>query len=73
MNPQEQQRIGAHTQFQRSHYEQQGSGLGLSLAKRLTELYGGELAIASERDAGTTITITGWGCQPMSNLAPQNQ
>jgi two-component system sensor kinase len=71
MNPQEQQRIGAHTQFQRSHYEQQGSGLGL--AKRLTELYGGELAIASEPDKGTLITITGWKCEAMSNLAPQNQ
>ena len=61
MNPQEQQRIGAYTQFQRSRYEQQGSGLGLCLAKRLTELYGGELAIASEPGQGTTITITEWG------------
>jgi two-component system sensor kinase len=72
MNPQEQQRIGAHTQFQRSHYEQQGSGLGLSLAKRLTELYGGELAIASEPNKGTAITITGWKCVARSNLASQN-
>ena len=63
MNAQEQQRIGAYTQFQRSIYEQQGSGLGLSLAKRLTELYGGELAIASEPGQGTTITITGWGIE----------
>lgn len=60
MNIQEQQRIGAHTQFQRSRYEQQGSGLGLCLAKRLTELYGGQLAIASEPGQGTIITITGW-------------
>jgi two-component system sensor kinase len=60
MNPQEQQRIGAYIQFQRSIYEQQGSGLGLSLAKRLTELYGGSLAIASEPGQGTTITLSGW-------------
>jgi two-component system sensor kinase len=70
MNPQEQKRIGAHTQFQRSLYEQQGSGLGLSLAKRLTELYGGELAIASEPGQGTTIIITGWGIDDTSNFAP---
>ncbi len=65
MEPEEQQRIGAHTQFQRSRFEQQGSGLGLTLAKRLTELYGGQLAIASQPQQGTTITITGWKSEPI--------
>ncbi|MBD2653458.1 hybrid sensor histidine kinase/response regulator [Synechocystis sp. FACHB-383] len=57
--------IGAHVQFQRSEFEQQGSGLGLTLAQRLTELYGGQLAIASVPGEGTTITIQGWESTPI--------
>lgn len=36
----------------------EGIGLGLPLAKSLTELLGGTLTIASERGMGTTITLT---------------
>lgn len=39
--------VGAYVQFERKIYEQQGSGLGLSIAKRFTELYGGRLTIDS--------------------------
>jgi signal transduction histidine kinase len=35
----------------------QGLGIGLPLAKRLLDLHGGELQIASEPGAGTTMTI----------------
>jgi two-component system, cell cycle sensor histidine kinase PleC len=35
-----------------------GTGLGLPLCKRLTELHGGELAITSVPGAGTTVTVT---------------
>ncbi|HUN53455.1 MAG TPA: ATP-binding protein [Candidatus Sulfotelmatobacter sp.] len=35
----------------------QGTGLGLSLTKRLIELHGGTLAIESELGKGTTVTI----------------
>ncbi len=35
-----------------------GTGLGLSLTKSLTELHGGNLAIESEVGKGTTITVT---------------
>ena len=37
--------IGACMQFDRSFYEQPGLGLGLIIAKRITEVYGGQLTI----------------------------
>ncbi|MFN8376718.1 MAG: hybrid sensor histidine kinase/response regulator [Anaerolineae bacterium] len=40
-------RIEAFTQFERDTYEQQGLGLGLVIAKRLTELFGGKFTIHS--------------------------
>ena len=51
------ERIGAYVQFQRKLYEQQGSGLGLIIAKRLTELYGGILTISSIPDQETMVRI----------------
>jgi len=50
--------IGAYMQFERQFYEQQGMGLGLSIAKTLIEFYGGNLAIASKEGVGTTLTIS---------------
>lgn len=37
---------------------QQGTGLGLSLARALVRLHGGDLTLASRLDAGTTATVT---------------
>ena len=50
-------KITAFQQFERRHYEQQGAGLGLAIAKTLTELYGGSLTIESAEKIGTTVKI----------------
>ncbi|MEI7829666.1 MAG: response regulator [Prolixibacteraceae bacterium] len=51
-------RIGAFMQFDRKKFEQQGSGLGLIITKRLVELFKGELKIESTVGESTTIVVT---------------
>jgi len=55
--------LGAYMQFERKFYEQQGSGLGFAIAKRLVELHRGDITINSIPEQQTTVQITFPGCQ----------
>jgi two-component system, cell cycle sensor histidine kinase DivJ len=58
--------------YQRQH---EGTGLGLSIVKSLVGLHGGEMAVQSKIDEGTTVTValpltfTSQAAQPSSNVA----
>lgn len=51
-------RINAFMQFGREIYHQDGNGLGLIIAKKIAELYGGNFEIRSERSFYTSVTIS---------------
>jgi len=50
--------IGPQMQFNRKTYEQQGAGLGLIIAKRLTELLGGQFVMLSKPGEQTTVQVS---------------
>jgi signal transduction histidine kinase len=51
------QQMGAYMQFERKLYEQQGIGLGFSIAKRLILLHGGQLNLSSVAGMETLVEI----------------
>ncbi len=57
MTEEEVQRIGAYVQFGRDQHEQQGSGLGLSLVRKIAQLYGGSLSVESSPSSGTKVSL----------------
>ena len=57
MTPEQIACLGAYMQFERRFYEQQGSGLGVAIAKRLVELHGGALTIDSTPGQQTTVQV----------------
>jgi len=57
MDPAQVAQIGAYTQFNRKEKEQQGTGLGLTLARRITELHGGQFTLQSQRGTGTAVSV----------------
>ncbi len=57
MTSEQVQKMGAYLQFERKLYEQQGSGMGLSIVKRLVELHKGKLVIESEPNQQTSVRV----------------
>jgi signal transduction histidine kinase len=45
-----------------------GSGLGLSILRKLATLYDGEVAVASQPDVGTTFTVHLPAVAPVNDL-----
>ncbi|MFP4377016.1 MAG: response regulator [Spirochaetales bacterium] len=58
MSPAQIDQIAPFVQFDRERHEQQGSGLGLSLAKRLAEAVDAKLSIAAPNEGGLAVTVT---------------
>jgi len=57
LTPEQIAALGAHMQFERRFYEQQGSGLGFAIARRLTEVHGGSITVHSSPNQQTTIEL----------------
>jgi len=50
-------KLGAYMQFERKLHEQQGSGLGFTIAQRIAEIYGGSLNLTSVYGEHTMVEV----------------
>jgi two-component system sensor histidine kinase/response regulator len=57
MTPEQIKNTEAYIQFERKFYEQQGTGLGLVIARRMVDLQGGYLTIESMPAQGTQVLV----------------
>lgn len=51
------EQIGAYMQFDRNVYEQQGAGMGLTIARGLAQVHGGKIVIKSKPGEGTEVCV----------------
>jgi two-component system, sensor histidine kinase and response regulator len=58
MSEEQIKKVHTFMQFDRERYEQQGLGLGLMIAKRLTEIHEGTIRVSSTQGSGTTICLS---------------
>ena len=58
LTPAQAKKVGALVQFDRKKKEQQGMGLGLSLAQEICNAMGGSLTIESGSETGTKVSMT---------------
>jgi two-component system, sensor histidine kinase and response regulator len=58
MTAEQVEQIGAFRQFDRTKFEQQGLGLGLTLTQHVIERHGGNFRLESELARGTTVSAT---------------
>jgi K+-sensing histidine kinase KdpD len=58
MSKEQIEQIGAYVQFERKVYEQQGSGLGISIVTKLLDLHRGKISIDSKLDQYTSVCIS---------------
>jgi signal transduction histidine kinase len=50
--------VGGFMQFDRNIYEQQGTGMGLSISKQIVKIFDGQFEIKSELGKGTTLQVS---------------
>lgn len=50
--------LGTYMQFERTLYEQQGLGMGFTIAKRLVDLHGGRMKVKSDPQHGTLVQVS---------------